>query len=110
MFDNPTMRVNIWHITEPYFAMIKIEKLAEKFGSNYPCYIRLEGGTGINYLFCVDISIDVKSICDLYKYEIYEEPYEMDIEQELYNNTNMIYPDYSSNGECFKLIQNNNTK
>jgi hypothetical protein len=104
MFDAPKMRVNIWHITEPYFAMIKIEKLAEKFGDNYPQYIQLEGGTGINYLFCVDTKIDVKGICDLYKYEIYEEPYEMEIDLELYNNNYKIYPDYSSNGECFRLL------
>lgn len=104
MFDSPKMSVNIWHITEPYFAMIKIEKLGEKFGDNYPHYTQLQNGGGNNYLFCVDTKIDVKSICDIYKYEIYEEPYEMEIDQELYNNKNKIYPDYSSNGECFKLV------
>jgi hypothetical protein len=100
------MNVTIWYITEPYFAMIKINKLAEKFGDNYPKYSMIDGKSGITHLFCIDSKIDVRTICNFYKYEIYTDPYQMNIEPEQYSNDYIIKPDYTSNGDCYKLEKN----
>ena len=39
-------------------ASCAVDELYKKFGPNTPQYLPLEGGSGLNYLFCVNSDID----------------------------------------------------
>lgn len=48
-----------------------IDELSNNFGQNIPKYLPLEGGTGVNYLFCVSgNSKDLFEICKKYNYKV----------------------------------------
>jgi hypothetical protein len=48
-----------------------IDELYDSFGENIPKYLPLEGGTGVNYLFCVKgCAKDIFEICKNHKYKV----------------------------------------
>ena len=49
---------------------IDINELYKSFGENIPMYLPLEGGTGINYLFCV--KGDTKNIFEICRNHYYD--------------------------------------
>lgn len=78
-------------------------KHSTELGKNIPKYLQYEGGSGGNtYLCCVDISVDVKAICDKFAYEC-GTIYQIEIDDNKYNNSYTIYPTYSKDGAKFVL-------
>jgi hypothetical protein len=66
-----------------------IDVLYESLGS-IPKYLPLEGGTGINYLFCVSREIEqIKQICENHKYKVNGFT-EVVIQDEKYNNLHKV--------------------
>lgn len=104
-----------------------INELHKSFGVNIPMYLPLEGGSGINYLFCVSSDINnIIKICELHNYKINnfvskeDEPElsddlinkmnnyaftKKDIQYELYNNNYHVTISYCNN-ENYLLEKN----
>lgn len=76
----------------------------EKFGNNIPKYLEYEGGgsDGNTYLCCVDIRVNVKEICEEYHYEC-GTLYQMEIAEDMYNDSCTINPTYKKEGESYVL-------
>jgi hypothetical protein len=81
---------------------IKIEMLHKKLDPNSPTPLPYEGGTGLNYLCCVDTSIDVKTICLENGYECHT-LYPLEIEDTKYNNHFYPHPTYNKDGAQYKV-------
>ena len=66
-----------------------IEILHTEFGKTIPQYSALEGGEGINYLFCVHATKEtIVDICNKYNYSINSILMtEEEIDEGVYNNT-----------------------
>jgi hypothetical protein len=64
-----------------------IQILWNAFGSNIPYYLPLEGGTGINYLFCIKNTKEViVDTCNKHKYIINSGLTNVEIVDSMYNN------------------------
>lgn len=63
---------------------IFIETVYSEFGINIPKYLQYEGGCGNTYLCCDTL-------------------YQIEVEEDKYNNTYTIYPTYSRDGAKFVL-------
>ena len=98
-----------------YFFSVKkqydsssIELLYAEFGNNIPLYLLLEGGQGLNYLFCLHMDKQkIEEICEKHKYEINGSWYgngfiEVEISDDLYNNNYQAMISYS-NGANYVL-------
>ncbi len=98
------MIVNCFTITRKSENPTPINIVYEEFGNNIPKYLQYEGGTGgITYLCCVEIRVDVRSICEKYDYEC-GTLYQIEIVgEEMYNNSYTIYPTYKKEGPQFIL-------
>lgn len=75
-----------------YSNSSSIEVLCKEFGENIPQCLPLEGGEGINYLFCVNMDKQkIKEICKKHNFEINGEFFnraftEVEVNDNTYNN------------------------
>ena len=84
---------------------ITFDTIYKLMGTNIPRYLPYEGGTGCNCLFCIDATIDIRQICLQHDVTI-GTFYEMEIDENLYNDQYTIYPTYDKNREPFVLEKN----
>lgn len=104
-----SIRVACFVVKNKYFDKHAIERLHKSFGFNIPKYLQYEGGTGLNYLCCVDSKVEIDKICDIFHFEYSRPFYEMDINKKYYTNEYIIHPTYKKDGPKFllrKLIEN----
>ena len=95
--------VNCFTMKRPFTNNIDVDVVYKAFGNNIPKYCIYDGCiTGCVYLCCVDKQIDVKKICKSYGYEL-NTLYEMEIQDDMYNNNFTIYPTYKANKPHYKL-------
>jgi hypothetical protein len=80
---------------------INVDDLHNKFGNNIPEYYKINN---LEYLFCVDININIKQICDDFKC-IINNIYIMDINNNEYNNLYKIKFNYIINEHPYELVQ-----
>lgn len=85
--------------------LVNIRTLHHHFGINIPNYLQYEGGTGLNYLCCVDYLVDSKAICANYGYD-YVHLGEIEINESLYSSEYTIYPTYSRDDPKYVLEKN----
>lgn len=97
--------VNCFIVSTTSKNKTQIDFLHNLFGTNIPNYLQYEGGTGLNYLCCVKNDVDVLEICNKYDYKC-SYLYEMEIEENKYNNLYTIHPTYDKDGEKYKLEHN----
>jgi hypothetical protein len=75
----------------------------EEFRSNIPKYLQYEGGSGgTTFLCCVAAGVNVSEICDKYNYEC-GTIYQLEMDDDKYNNAYTIYPTYMKDGPKFVL-------
>jgi hypothetical protein len=97
------MIVNCFTITRKIDNPHPIYVIYQEFGTEIPKYLQYEGGSGDNtYLCCVDARINVKKLCETYNYEC-GTLYQMEVAEDMYNNSYTIYPTYKKEGEQFVL-------
>lgn len=97
------MIVHCFTVRRLYENPVNIETIYAELGTNIPKYLQYEGGSGGNtYLCCVDITVDVKEICKKYAYEC-DTLYQIEVDEDKYNNFYTIYPTYSRDGAKFAL-------
>jgi hypothetical protein len=82
---------------------IPVEDLSKEFGENIPKYVYYDGGYGSTVLFCVDINVDVRKICEKYNYRISDRLEIIDVESSMYNNRYSIYPNYRKDAPPYHL-------
>ena len=80
---------------------IDIDKLHSNFGDNIPNYYKINN---FEYLFCVDVNVNIKKICDDFKCKIHN-IYIMDINDNEYNNLYKIKFNYIINEHPYELVQ-----
>ncbi len=73
------------------------EIMYEELGNNIPKCFQYEGGMGLSFTFCVDAKVDIKEICKKYNYDIGDNLYKMEIDENIYNNKYQLYPTFLSN-------------
>lgn len=72
-----------------------IDELGRKFGTNIPIYMPYESLLeGEYFIFCVKTDINVKYHCSRNEYKI-GKLYEMEIDENTYNNLYQVNPTYS---------------
>ncbi len=77
-----------------------VDVLASMFGSNIPKYMPFEGGSHIQYLFCVNNSLDeIISLCKEANFSLNELcPFKKaTITNDMYNNKHYVSLNYSGN-------------
>jgi hypothetical protein len=82
------MFVNIFSVTIPAnISKVAMEQLSKEFGENIPKFLLFEDGFlyFITHIFCVDVSVNIKEICNKYNYDM-KKPYKIEIEDYMYNN------------------------
>jgi hypothetical protein len=101
------MIVNCFTVTisSDIYSSTIIKELSNEFGENIPKSLCYEGGQlgFITHLFCVDIFVNVKEICNKYKYDI-GKLYKIEIDDNKYNNNYIIHPSYKIDGPRFYLL------
>ena len=96
------MIVNFFVVSTTSENPVKMDTLYSKFGQGIPRYLQYEGGTGLNYLCCVDAATDVKTICGEYGYGC--GPLNMlEVEDSMYTSEYTPHPTYSADGPKFRL-------
>lgn len=85
--------------------IIKMKQLHQQFGTNIPCFLQYEGGTGLNYLCCVDSLVDSESICMKHGYD-YHRLVEIKIDESLYTSEYTIHPTYNKQEPKYRLDKN----
>jgi hypothetical protein len=88
---------------------MKISSSFSEFGNNIPNYLQYEGGgmDGCTFLCCVDIKVDVDKICSKYN-QTCSKMYQIEIDEQEYNNNYTIHPTYSRCGIQYILEKNHN--
>jgi hypothetical protein len=81
-----------------------IDIIYNEFGDNLPRYYKIENSNYSEYLFCVDVNINIKNICYKYNYKI-NNLYIMDINEKEYNNLYKIKFNYMINEDPYELVQ-----
>ena len=96
--------VNIFTVQRPIDNNNSVNILYKEFGTNIPRYLSLEGGdyNGPQYMFCVDRTIDIETICDKYKYKCYP-TYKFEVEELKYNNLYQVRSSYYNNQQPYRL-------
>ena len=81
-----------------------LKGISNEFGNNIPCSLPFEGGKmGVfTHLFCVDANVNVKEICKKYNCEMGSLS-KIQIEEDIYNNNNIICYANSKEGPKFYL-------
>lgn len=81
-----------------------IQELWNAFGNNLPRYMPLEGGTGINYLFCIKNTEDViVDTCKKHKYTINHGLTKAEIDDGMYNNMHTVGISYT--GSSYYVLE-----
>lgn len=78
----------------------KLKQMIAEFGDNIPNYCQYSGGKSAK-LFCVDASIDIKSIQQKYTRDTFSSfvTYQMEVDNEQYCNLYQAEPTYAYEGK-----------
>jgi hypothetical protein len=88
---------------KPSINPVDINTIYSELGSNIPYYCPLEGNS-IQYLICVDINTDFKTICMKYNYT-YSSVYEYEVDDNMFNKDYQIHINYFDNNKPYILIK-----